>query len=171
MLYFKSSVSRDIFSPATLFLGLMLVLSLVIAPRPAESATVEWTGVVANTCVVTLNSNGLLGVSVNGQAMSSDQTAGQPASVAVMSTGPNVVTFGSPAMTLWAPSYTGSPIVSSKQQSNKGHSSAWMVTAHQAAIEPGDTLFEVHAQLADAANAFPMGAYKVSSEVTCAPAN
>lgn len=171
MLYFKSSVSREFTVQASLLLGGALVLSLVTAPRPAEAATVEWTGVVANTCVVTLNSNGLLGVSISGQAMSSEQTAGQPASVAVMSTGPNVVTFGSPAMTLWAPSYTGSPIVSSKQQSNKGHSSTWLVTAHQATIEPGDTLFEVHAQLDDAANAFPMGAYKVSSEVTCAPAN
>ena len=171
MFYFESYVSRGITLQAKLLLGFTLMLSLVIAPDPAEAATVEWTGVVANTCVVTLNSNGLLGVSISGQAMSSEQTTGQPASVAVMSTGSNVVTFGSPAMTLWAPSYTGSPMVSSKQQSNKGHSSTWMVTAHQAPIEPGDTLFEVHAQLDDAANAFPMGAYKVSSEVTCAPAN
>ncbi len=171
MFYFEPSVPHGITLQAKLLLGFTLMLSLVITPDPSEAATVEWTGVVANTCVVTLNSNGLLGVSISGQAMSSEQTAGQPASVAVMSTGSNVVTFGSPALTLWAPSYTGSPIVSSKQQSNKGHSSTWMVTAHQATIEPGDTLFEVHAQLDDATNAFPMGAYKVSSEVTCAPAN
>ena len=171
MFYLKSSSFNQFSFRSNLFLGFTLVLSLAITPRPADAATVEWTGVVANTCVVTLNSNGLLGLAISGQAMSSEQTTGQPASVAVMSTGANVVTFGSPAMTLWAPSYTGSPIVSSKQRSNKGHSSAWTVTAHQAPIEAGDTLFEVHAQLDDAANAFPMGAYKVSSEVTCAPAN
>jgi len=171
MIYFESFFYNGFSFQARLLFGFMLVLSLVIGHRTAEAATVEWTGVVANTCVVTLNSNGLLGVATSGQVMSSEQTAGQPASVAVMSTGPNVVTFGSPAMTLWAPSYTGSPIVSSKQQSNKGHSSTWMVTAHQATVTAGDTLFAVHAQLDDAANAFPMGAYKVSSEVTCAPAN
>ena len=171
MFNFKLSTVREFSLQAQLLSGFLLAALLVLAQRPAQAATVEWTGAVASSCVVTLNSNGLLGVSISGQSMSSEQTAGLPASVAVMSTGPNVVTFGSPAMTLWSPSYIGSPVVSSKQQSNKGHSSSWMVTAHEATIEAGDTLFEVHAQLEDASNAFPMGAYKISSEVTCAPAS
>jgi hypothetical protein len=152
--------------------GLALALTAgALSHKASYAATVEWTGAVANTCVVTLNSNGLLGVSINGQSMSSEQTTGQAASVAVMSTGPNLVTFGGPAMTLWSPTYTGTPLIQTKQRSNKGHSGTWQATAHQATIDAGDTLFEVHAQIDDPSNAFPMGAYKVSSEVTCAPAN
>lgn len=161
-------VSKHLFKLA----GLALVLTAAaFSNKPSHAATVEWTGAVANTCVVTLNSNGMLGVSINGQSMSSEQTTGQAASVAVMSTGPNVVTFGNPSMTLWSPSYTGTPLIQTKQRSNKGHSGTWQATAHQATITSGDTLFEVHAQIDDPSNAFPMGAYKVSSEVTCAPAN
>ncbi len=151
--------------------GCLGVLLLADAHRPTAAATVDWTGAVANTCVVTVNSHGALGVSVNGQTMSSEQPTGMAASVGVMSTGPNLVTFGAPAMTLWAPTYTGTPVMATKQRSNKGHSSNWQVAAHQATVDAGDTVFDLHAQVDDVGKAFPMGAYKVSSDVTCSPAN
>lgn len=163
-----SSLKARILSSTALVIGLLFLFG---QHRVSHAATVEWTGAVANTCIVTLNSNGLLGVSINGQSLSSEQTTGLPATVAVMSTGPNVVTFGNPALTLWSPTYTGTPVISTKQRSNKGHSSNWQVTSHQATIDAGDTIFEVHAQADDPSGAFPMGAYKVTSEVTCAPAN
>lgn len=163
-----SSRNARILSSMALVIGGFFLLA---QHRFSHAATVEWSGAVANTCVVTLNSNGVLGVSINGQSLSSEQTAGMPATVGVMSTGPNLVTFGNPTMTLWSPTYTGTPVIATKQRSNKGHSSNWQVTSHQATIEAGDTIFEVHAQADDPSSAFPMGAYKVTSEVTCAPAN
>ena len=93
----------------------------------------------------------------------------RPARVAVMSTGSNTLTIDSPSMTLHPANYVGSPIIQTKHSSNKGHSGDWKVTPHQASIEAGDTIFDIHAQLTDASNAFPMGIYKVSSEVTCSP--
>lgn len=159
-------------NPVVYLTVLMMLVGLSLTSKDQlKAATVEWSGAVANSCVVTLNSNGVLGVSTDGQSLSSEQTTGMPASVAVMSTGPNLVTFGSPAMTLWSPTYTGSPSIATKQRSNKGHSNTWQSASHQATVEAGDTLFEVHAQVEDSSKAFPMGAYKVSSEVICTPAN
>jgi len=86
-----------------------------------------------------------------------------------MSTGANVLTISSPSVTLQPANYVGSPIIQTKHSSNKGHAGDWKTTPHQASIEAGDAVFDIHAQLTDASNAFPMGLYKVSSEVTCSP--
>lgn len=152
-------------------LAVMTVLATALVTQPARATTVEWSGAIANTCVVTLGNHGTLGVTTDGQSLSSENTAGLPARVTVMSTSTNVVTFSSPAMTLWSPSYTGTPVIATRHASNKGHSGTWQQNQHQATVVAGDTLFELHAQATDPSTVFPMGAYKVSSEVTCAPAS
>lgn len=151
--------------------AVLAVLVTALLTQPAKATTVEWTGAIANTCVVTLGNHGTLGIATDGQTLSSEHTAGLPARVTVMSTSTNVVTFSNPAMTLWSPSYTGTPAIATRHSSNKGHSGTWQQNQHQATVVAGDTLFELHAQATDPGTVFPMGAYKVTSEVTCAPAS
>lgn len=147
----------------------VMFLSVIASSSIASAATIEWTGAVINSCVVTVNNHGTLGVAIDGKSMSSDaNTGGLPASVAVLSTGPNLLTIGSPALTLKAVGYTGSPVMSTKYSSNKGHLASWQQNAHEVTIQSGDAIFNVHAQMTDS-DVFPMGAYKMTSEVTCAP--
>ena len=150
------------------FFKKIIVVNL-IAISASDAATIEWSGAVVNSCVVTINNHGTLGVAIDGKTMSSDNnTGGLPASVAVMSTGQNLLTIGVPALTLRAVGYTGSPVMNTKYSSNDGHQATWQQTAHEVAIQPGDTIFDVHAQMTDS-DAFPVGAYKMTSDVTCAP--
>ncbi|MCF8186961.1 MAG: hypothetical protein K9J28_09120 [Sulfuritalea sp.] len=137
----------------------------------ATAETIEWTGAVVNSCVMTIGNHGTLGVAIDGKVMSSDNsTGGIPASVAVMSTGPNQLSISAPTLTLQAVTYTGSPEMSSKYSSNKGHAATWQQTSHEVVIGSGNVIFDVHARMTET-EVFPMGAYKLSSEVTCAPAN
>lgn len=131
------------------------------------ATTVEWTGAVANSCVITVSNHGSLGISTSGQKLSSEETTGMPAQVAVMSTGPNIVTFGTSSMTLAPATYAGSPLSQMKHTSNQGHSNTWQTAPHDVSVNAGNTVFQVHAQATDSSNVFPMGLYKVSSDVTC----
>lgn len=136
----------------------------------AKAVTVDWTGTVANSCVITVGSNGVLGLSLDGKSLSSDQTVGAPAIVSVASTSNNIVTFNQPIMSLKAAGYLGSPAMHTKQSSNKGHLNEWQQNTYQVGVESGDTVFNFHARAEDS-NTFPMGIYRMSSEVTCSPPN
>ena len=136
----------------------------------AKGVTVDWTGTVANSCVITVGSNGLLGLSLDGKSLSSDQTTGAPAMVTVASTATNVVTFNQPVMSLRAAGYLGNPAMHTKQSSNKGHLNDWQQNTYEVGVESGDTVFNFHARAEDS-DTFPMGIYRMSSEVTCAPPN
>lgn len=146
-----------------------LLISIAASTSIASAATIEWTGAIVNSCVVTIGNHGTLGVAIDAKSMSSDNsTGGIPASVVVMSTGSNLLTIGVPALTLKAITYTGTPVMSTKYSSNKGHLATWQQTAHEVSIGSGDAIFDVHAQMSDT-DVFPMGAYKMTSEVTCSP--
>ena len=136
----------------------------------ANAATVDWTGTVANSCVVTVGSNGVLGLSLDGKSLSSDQATGMPAMVTVASTTTNIVTFSQPTLALRATGYLGTPAMYTKESSNKGHLRDWQPISYQETIQSGDTVFDFHAKAQDE-NTFPMGIYRISSEVTCAPPN
>ena len=136
----------------------------------ANAATVDWTGTVANSCVVTVGSNGVLGLSLDGKSLSSDQATGMPAMVTVASTTTNVVTFSQPTLALRATGYLGTPAMYTKESSNKGHLRDWQPISYQDTTQSGDTVFDFHAKAQDE-NTFPMGIYRMSSEVTCAPPN
>lgn len=136
----------------------------------ARAVTVDWTGTVANSCVVSVGSNGMLGISIDGKSLSSDQTAAAPAVVTVMSTSNNTVTFTKPTMSLAPVGYLGAPTMYTKQNSNKGHTNDWQQNTYQVSVESGDTIFNYHARAEDSST-FPMGIYRMSSVVTCAPPN
>lgn len=147
------------------------LVGLFLLPVGTTNAvTVDWTGTVANSCVITVGNNGILGLSLDGKSLSSDQTTGAPAVVTVASTTNNVVTFSQPTMSLRGAGYLGNPIMHTKQNSNKGHLNDWQQASFQENIESGDTVFNFHARAEDD-NTFPMGIYRMSSEVTCAPPN
>ena len=151
----------------------LLIGILAIAPLSsglANAATVDWTGTVANSCVVTVGSNGVLGLSLDGKSLSSDQATGMPAMVTVASTTTNVVTFSQPTLALRATGYLGTPAMYTKESSNKGHLRDWQPISYQETVQSGDTVFDFHAKAQDE-NTFPMGIYRMSSEVTCAPPN
>jgi hypothetical protein len=161
--------ARPLFTIKRISLGGVLVLTL-LSIQAANAVTVDWTGTVANSCVVTVGSNGVLGLSLDGKSLSSDQATGMPAMVTVASTTTNVVTFSQATLALRATGYLGTPAMFTKESSNKGHLRDWQPTSYQETIQSGDTVFNFHAKAQDE-NTFPMGIYRMSSEVTCAPPN
>ena len=165
----QSRGARPPFDIKNISLGGLLALTL-LSMQATNAVTVDWTGTVANSCVVTVGSNGVLGLSLDGKSLSSDQATGMPAMVTVASTTTNVVTFSQATLALRATGYLGTPAMFTKESSNKGHLRDWQPTSYQKTIQSGDTVFNFHAKAQDE-NTFPMGIYRMSSEVTCAPPN
>lgn len=163
---------RPSIAQSSRYIGLIISLTglLWMWSDAAKGVTVDWTGTVANSCVITVGNNGVLGLSLDGKSLSSDQSTGAPAMVTVASTATNVVTFNQPIMSLRGSGYLGNPAMHTKQSSNKGHLNDWQQSTYEVGIESGDTVFNFHARAEDE-NTFPMGIYRMSSEVTCAPPN
>lgn len=69
----QSRGARPPFDIKNISLGGLLALTL-LSMQATNAVTVDWTGTVANSCVVTVGSNGVLGLSLDGKSLSSDGT-------------------------------------------------------------------------------------------------
>lgn len=79
---------------------------LALAPASGSAATVTLNGLVANMCVLTLSTPGLIAVTPQGTEVSTTQAGGVPAVMTVVATGTNpTLSFSAP--TLSGPSATG----------------------------------------------------------------
>lgn len=66
----------------------------------AQAQSVSFTGTVVNLCVLTISTPGVLAVESTGQQLSTAQTGGVAATLAVVATGTNpTITFSSPTLT------------------------------------------------------------------------
>ena len=151
----------------TLASAAVLATASVVAV-PASAAVVEWAGLVVNSCIVTVGNHGSLGLAIDGNSLDSEQTGGLAANVLVTATGPNTVSLTAPDTTLASSGYNGQADTWLKYQSNQGHAGDWDEQGHSATVGAGQTMLTLHARMRDD-QAFPMGAYKVSSELSCTP--
>lgn len=79
---------------------------LAVSPASTSAATVTLTGLVANMCVLTLSTPGLIAVTPQGTEVSTTQAGGVPAIMSVVATGTNP-TLSFTAPTLSGPSAAG----------------------------------------------------------------
>ena len=79
-----------------LVLGLVLVASGVM---PALAIDVTFTGVVANTCSLSVPTPGVMMLSADGETLGSDQLLGVPAELNIISLGANLISVAAPTLT------------------------------------------------------------------------
>jgi hypothetical protein len=85
----------------------VLLLSIPLA-APARALDVTFSGTVANTCILSLSTPGLMALSLDGLTLGSDQVGGVPATVSIVSVGTNTITVDPPARTAAPAGYSAS---------------------------------------------------------------
>ncbi|MCB2013632.1 MAG: hypothetical protein R3E11_10180 [Sphingobium sp.] len=131
----------------------------------AQAQTITMTGTVANLCVLTLTTPGVIAVDPTGMELSTTQTGGVAASMTVVATGTN------PTITFTAPGLTG--------PSASGATAEMAFTSPAGASNPYSSSGYVYAmsQLLDTitingratkATGFQSGVYNLTSTATCA---
>ena len=123
-------------------------------------------GVVANSCVLVLNTSGVLAASPDGTTLASDVTGGSPASlnVTALGTAPTI-NFSAPAL-ITPTGFSGTPVTSYRFQSTRGTSKPYTTVASS---QPGTALLEtftVHGRVTNTTG-FAEGQYRITTTATC----
>lgn len=144
----------------------LAILSALLACGPADSANISLAGAVANVCLLTVTTPGIITVSSSGTALSSDNSGGLPATMTVAATGT------SPTITLTAPQLNGpsastggattTMAITSPGGANQSYTGgAW----NYAMTRLNDTL-TIRGQANNPAG-FVTGSYSITSVATC----
>lgn len=135
-------------------------------PGVAGAATVGFTGVVANLCVLTVTTPGVLATASNGLALGSDEAGGVNAAVSVVATGTQpTLSFSAPDLSGPAASTAGA----SKQMSFTsvgGANQGLFSTATNYVLSRLTDTLTVKGRVANP-EGFVTGTYLLSSTVTC----
>jgi hypothetical protein len=147
-------------------LALVALVLGIAAPVQAQAATVSFSGAVVNTCVINISTPGVLALASTGTMLSSEETGGANAVVAVIATGTApALLFGAPALTGPAASTAGA--VTTLGYTSPGGASQALTsgTSTYTMTRLLDTLsVKAHA---NNTNGFVSGTYGISSTVTC----
>lgn len=156
-----------------LVLPLALSLSSVVAfasSASAEDVELTFTGTIANTCSFANQSGGTLIHNADAGSLSTRNTGGIPASVAVSCTGPATISVSSPSTTVTFGSY----LVEATRQRNNGST---QVVRNRSNRTPktvstsqaiNDRQFDVHLELFDVGRT-KNGDYTATVTLTAAP--
>lgn len=138
----------------------------LVASGPAGAATVTFSGVVLNTCILTLTTPGVLGVDGEGTRLSSEDTGGVAAIMAVVSTG-TAPSLNFSAPTLTGPNgWSGTPTVGLKLSSLSGATQAYTSGAFTTRLGQLLDTLTLNARATNSSG-FASGSYTIASTVTC----
>lgn len=142
-------------------------LALAAAPvAPASATNVTFTGLVVNACVLTLSTPGLLGTSADGTQLSSEESGGTAAILAVVSTGSTPsLSFSAPTLS-GPPGWTGSPIVSVKMSALSGATQAWTASSFTTRLSQLLDTLTINGRAVNSGG-FASGSYTLATTVTC----
>lgn len=134
--------------------------------QSADAAVVSFTGTVVNLCVLTVSTPGILGLSADGKTLSSSETGGVKAIMAVVSAGTNpTIAFTAPTISGPAGAIGGSTTTmgfaspGGATQSHTGSATTYQMNRLL------DTL-TIDAQATNPAG-FATGLYTVATTATC----
>lgn len=132
---------------------------------PATAATVTLSGLVINTCILTVTSPGVLAASNDGTTLGSEQAGGNFASLTVVATGTSpTLTFSAPILTSGATT-AGATTEIAYNASGSGANQAYTSSQTSASSNLIDT-FRINARVTRTAG-FSSGTYTVTTIVTC----
>lgn len=143
----------------------------VLAPINAAQAqtAVQFDGAVVASCVLSVGTPGVLGVSASsGTEIGSEQPGGVAAVLSVVATaGAPTIAFSAPTLSVKPGAYSGTPTVSLKYSSPGGANQAYTSSASQYTNTTalGDTV-TLNAKATDSAG-FPAGNYRIQTTATC----
>lgn len=145
----------------------MLCIAVLSQAAPAAAAEVTLTGIVANSCILTLTSQGALRTSSSGTIVGSEQPGGSPAILSLVASGLSpTITFGAPALVTSPGGMLESPTVEIRYTSNGGANQAY--TSGASSHQPMGLLetYSIDGKLTSS-KGFAAGTYTMRTLVTC----
>ena len=151
-------------------LRVLAFVPLIALPSvPADAVPVTMNGLIVPSCVLTVSTGGLLGVSSDGgRQLSSELTGGSAAVLSIVATGAApTITVGAPTMSLKPGAYAGSAAISVRYSSPGGANQAYTsaVSSYTSTNVLGDTL-TINMKAVDN-DGFVAGSYQLQTNVTC----
>ena len=144
--------------------AMLVAMAAATAAVPAQAQIVNLTGTVINLCVLTISTPGILAVTSNGLELSTLQSGGVAASLAIVATGSNpTVTFTAP--TLSGPSSAGST-TEVAYSSSGGASRAMGTGAYVYAMNRLLDTITINGRASNSGG-FRSGIYTIASTATC----
>lgn len=156
------------YAKAALAAATSFALVLPVAPATAQTV-VQFDGVVVQSCVLSVSTPGVLGVSAeSGTMLSSELPDGVAAVLSVVATaGTPTILFAAPTMSAQPAAYTGTPVVQIKYSSPGGANQAYTSSSSQyTSTNPLTDSVTLNAKATDASG-FAAGSYAVRTTATC----
>lgn len=150
------------------FLAASSALAALAAPlAPARAATdVTFTGLVINSCVLTLGTPGLLAPSTDGQTLSSENGGGLASTLAVVAVGlAPTLNFSAPILTT-PNGYAGEATSAIRYTSLGGANQPYTTASSSARAGVLLDTFTIHSRVTSPTG-FSGGTYNVRTTVTC----
>lgn len=133
---------------------------------PAYSADVNFTGIVVNSCVLSVSTPGVLTPSTDGSVLQSEAGGGAPALLGVVAVG-TAPTLNFAAPTVSTPNgFSGTATPAISYQSIGGANQPYTSAAHTTRSGVLLDTFTIHSRVVGAAG-FATGTYGVRTVVTC----
>ncbi len=144
----------------------VLGIAFLACTAGANAQPVNITGILTNSCVLSISGSGVLAPASDGHSISSTQAGGQPGSFTLVAIGASPrVRFTAP--TLEAPAgVTGTPVTTIRYTSLRGAQQDWTATASMATAGALLDTFTIHGRVENEAG-FVSGRYNVQTVVTC----
>lgn len=144
----------------------LIALPAMLLAVPAQGADVSLTANVLNSCVLTINSNGVMTASADGRTLGSENGGGSPSTLNLVATGLRpTVTFGAPALTTRPSEFTADALTQIRYTSSNGANQAYTSGASSAQTALLDS-FTVHGRVTSDAG-FAAGNYTLRTVATC----
>ncbi len=153
--------------------AIFTIVAIGTAVSPAAAIDVNFSGTVVSTCSLLAKTDGLLGLSLDGDVLSSQGVGGLPGTVTILSIGGNDIAVGAPQLVSSPPGYeagsgtlevsyfglSGLSLVSQGYTTapttfNAGSIAASVLTVHNRITNP---------------DGFAAGNYSTRTTVTCVP--
>ena len=159
----RFTFSRPLFAAAA--------LSALLAPlAPAQAQTVvQFDGIVVASCVLSISTPGVLGVSANsGTEIGSELPNGVAAVMSVVATaGTPTIAFTAPELSVSPGTYSGTPTVAMKYTSLGGANQGYTSSGTQyTSNNPLSDTVTLNAKATDSSG-FAAGSYRVQTTATC----
>ncbi|MFC3711586.1 hypothetical protein ACFOMD_03325 [Sphingoaurantiacus capsulatus] len=143
-----------------------VALCLAAAPQ-ANAATVNLSGLVLNSCILTLGTAGALRVSSAGTTLSSEEVGGLAATLTIVATGvAPQINVSAPTLAASPVSYGRSPTLGLRYTSLAGGNQAYTDSSSSYTANGLLDVLTFNARALDSAG-FTSGTYTIATTVTC----
>ena len=150
---------------ANVWFGVFVGLAALSAPAVATDVNLAAT--LVNSCVLTLNSVGVMTPASSGTVISSEESGGSAAALSVVAIGAfPTISFSAPSLTTSPAGWTGTPTNAIRYTSTSGANQAYTSSTSSASLSALGDSFTIHGRVTSSTG-FAAGNYNLRTVATC----